>query len=201
MGKIYQKKTGFMRNLESTSDVIYCNECIPRPQRKNKLGLEVDMAGLDVFRIARYEAIFIRSEDLFNMSDRILQIVLRSNVVITERNDRAPLLEIFEKLAAKILEDKKWKDCATCRFVLIESADFELGKKFLAGEKLNQVKTRGSLLTSICQRVEIAQKRIKNFDENHGFITKFLAEPGQRYEDFASQTVQNILKDEIAKDF
>ena len=120
------------------------------------------------------------------MSDRTLQIVLRSNVVITEKNDRAPLLEIFEKLAYKILEDKKWKDCASCRFILIESAEFEQGRKFLAGERLNQPKTRGSLLTQICQKVEIAQKRIKNSEENHSFITKFLAEPNQRYEDFAS---------------
>jgi hypothetical protein len=172
---------------EEDKDDIYCNVSLPKPQRKNKLGLEVDINGLDVFRIARYEAIFIRSEDLFSMSDRVLHLVLRSNVVVTERNERAPLLEIFEKLAAKILEDKKWKDCASCRFLLIEAADFENGKKFMAGEKLNHVqKTRGTLLTSICQKVEIAQKRIKNYEENHSFITKFLSEPTQRYEDFAS---------------
>lgn len=104
---------------------------IPKPQRKNKLGLEVDINGLEVFRIARYEAIFVRSDDLLTMSERVLHIILRSNVVITEKNDRAPLLDIFEKLATKIREDKKWKDCASCRFLLIEAADFENGKKFL----------------------------------------------------------------------
>ena len=101
------------------------------------MGLEVDFNTLDVFRIARYEAIFIRSEDLLSMSERILMTILRSNVVITDKNENAPLFSIFEKLAGKILGDKKWKECATCRFILIESADFELARKFLAGEKLN----------------------------------------------------------------
>jgi hypothetical protein len=68
----------------------------------------VDIHSLSIFRIARHDAIFIRSEDLYTMSEHILGTLLMSNVVIIDKNVNYPLLDIFAKLAETILADKRW---------------------------------------------------------------------------------------------
>lgn len=67
--KASQMKTGYMRCLECTSDVFFCNECKPMPQVRHKMGLDVGINTLSVFRIARHEAIFLKSENLMLMTD------------------------------------------------------------------------------------------------------------------------------------
>ena len=65
--KAAQKKTGYMRCLESTSDAFYCNECRPNPQVKRNMGLDAALSSintLSIFRNARNEAVFLKSEDL-----------------------------------------------------------------------------------------------------------------------------------------
>ena len=166
------------------------------------MGLDVGINTLSVFRIARHEAIFIKSEDLLALNDTMLTLMITSNTIIIEKNTRAPLLTILENLAKKIETDKKWKACATCRFLVVEEADFQKACAFIRGEKVNQKQqSRGSLLTKICNKVEIAQKRVKNADATHAFVTKFLQDKTQPYDDFKSQTVENILREEIARDY
>lgn len=113
-----------MRCLECTSDVFFCNECKPMPQVRKNMGLDVGINTLSVFRIARHEAIFIKSEDLMNMTDTILTLMITSNIIILDKNPSAPLLTILANLAKKINADNRWKECATCRFILVEPADF-----------------------------------------------------------------------------
>ena len=84
--KATQKKTGYMRCLECTSDVFFCNDCKPMPQVREKMGLDAGIHSLNVFRIARHEAIFIKSEDLLAMTDTILTLMITSNVIITEKS-------------------------------------------------------------------------------------------------------------------
>jgi len=190
-----------MKCLDCTSEVYLCNQCTPKPQRKTKLGLEVDIHSLSIFRIARHEAIFIKSEDLATLSEHILGTLLMSNVVITDKNANLPLLVTFEKLAEKILQDKRWKDCATVRFIVVDETAFNSAKKFLAGEKMPPTPTRGTLLTQICNKVDVAQKRIKNPEQAMDFVTKFLKDGAQNYNEFLHSTVPIILKDQIASEF
>ena len=85
---------------------------------------------------------------------------------------------------------------------MVENEDFEKASLFIKGERVNQsAQSRGTLLTKICNKVEIAQKRINNSNATHSFVTKFLQEKSQPYNEFLNQTVENILREEIAKDF
>ena len=165
IAKVSQKKTGFMRCAECTSDVNYCNECRPRPQVNFKKGVEITLHTLGVFRVARSEAVFVKSADLLAMSDRTLAMLLTSNIIITEKNDNAPLVDILANLAAKITEDNKWCCAAKCRFILVSAASFTAAANFLQGGKLeapaaDKPKDRGGLITQICKKVTIAKKRL-----------------------------------------
>lgn len=126
--------------------------------------------------------------------------LLKSNIVITEKNDALPLIKFFEELGKKILSSKIWKDCALCRFLLIDATSFESAKKFFAGENASAPKSRGALLTQICNKVEIAQKRIAEPEKTLKFVSKFLKDLDVAYNEFLTANVPNILKDEIATD-
>ena len=200
--KVSQKKTGYMRCLECTSDVFYCNDCKPMPQVRQKMGLNAGIHTLNVFRMARHEALFVKSEDILLMTDTILTLMINSNVIITDKNSNAPLLTILENLGKKIESDNRWKESATCRIIVVEDADFQKACQFIKGEKVNQNKdSRGVLLTKICNKVEIAQKRINDGNKTHEFVTKFLMEKNQPANEFKNQTVPSILTEEIGKDF
>jgi len=83
-------------------------QSVPKPQHNTELGLEVSIYSEYFFRIARHEAILIKSEHLATLSEDILGTILMSNVVITDDNQNRPLLTIFEALAEKIISDKRW---------------------------------------------------------------------------------------------
>ena len=200
--KASQKKTGYMRCLECTSDVFYCNDCRPNPQVRHNMGLDVGINTLNIFRMSRHEAIFVKSADLSTLTDSMLTMMINSNIIIMEKSNTHTLESILEKLARKIETDKRWKACATCRFLIVNEEDFEKACAFIRGEKVNVAKeSRGSLLTKICNKVEIAQKRINKADATHAFVTKFLQDKGLPYAEFLNQTVENILREEIGKDF
>ena len=191
-----------MRCLECTSDVFYCNVCRPNPQVRQGMGLDAGINTLNIFRMARHEAIFVKSADLSTLTDSMLTMMINSNIIILDRDNTHTLESILEKLARKIETDKRWKACATCRFLLVDKQDFEKACKFIRGEKVEVAKeSRGSLLTKICNKVEIAQKRINNANATHAFVTKFLQDKNLSYAEFLGQTVENILRDEIGKDF
>ena len=115
----------------------------------------------------------------------MLTMMVNSNVIITNKSEQHSLTAILEALAAKIEKDNKWKFCATCRFVVVENEDFEKASLFIKGERVNQsAQSRGTLLTKICNKVEIAQKRINNSNATHSFVTKFLQEKNQPYNEF-----------------
>lgn len=82
------------------------------------------------------------------------------------------------------MSDNKWKACATCRFILVDAVPYLDATKFLMGESVVKESSRGRLLTQICSRVEIAQKRISSEEDTHSFVTKFLQEKGQGHEEF-----------------
>jgi len=117
--KLTQKKTGYMRCLECTSDVFYCNECRPNPQVRRNMGLDVGINSLNIFRMSRNEAIFVKSAELATLSERILTMMINSNIIIIEQNNSHSLESILEKLAKKIEMDNRWKACATCRFLIV----------------------------------------------------------------------------------
>ena len=132
----------------------------------------------------------------------MLTLMINSNVIITDKHNTNTLCAILEALAKKIELDNKWKACATCRFIVVENDDFMKACSFIKGERVNQsAQSRGSLLSKICNKVEIAQKRINNSNATHAFVTKFLQEKSQPYAEFLNQTVENILREEIGKDF
>ena len=79
-----------MRCLESTSDAFYCNQCKPNPQVKRNMGLDAALSSintLSIFRNARNEAVFIKSEDLIQMTDTMLTMMVNSNVIITNKSE------------------------------------------------------------------------------------------------------------------
>ena len=141
--KVKQKKTGLLKCMEcSNSECYFCNQCFPKPQLNTDYGLEVGIYSECFFRIARHEAILINSEKLATLHEEILGTILMSNVVITD--DKVPLLTIFEALAEKIISDKRWKECALTRFVVVKEVSFNRAKEFLAGEKISGLEnTRG----------------------------------------------------------
>ena len=134
--KTSQKKTGFMRCLECTSDVNFCNDCVPGAPVKTSLPLNVGMSTLGVFRIARHEVLFMSAEDLLTMTDRILTTLITANIIVLDQNAKAPLPKILEALGEKVLIDNKWKACATCRFILVEAVPYLNARKFLMGESV-----------------------------------------------------------------
>ena len=201
IAKVTQKKTGFMRCAECTSDVNYCNGCRPRPQVRSKSGVEVSSHTLGVFRVARSEAIFVKAIDLLAMTDRILAMLLTSNIIITEENDDAKLIDIIANLAERITEDNKWADAAKCRFILVSAASFTASQTFLQGGKLaapaaDKPTDRGGLITQICRKVTIAKKRLQNADTMHAFVTRFLKDKDAKYEDS-----KDILTEMVAQEY
>ena len=191
-----------MKCLDCSQEVVYCNSCVPKPQRKNKVSLTADLiGGFKGFRIARHEAVFIRAADLHSVSDYILGTLRMSNVVVTERNNEYSLEKIMEQLAAKVLGNEKWKQSAQARFIVISPEHFKQVETFLQGGQINNQNSRGSMLTAICSKIEIAQKRINNPDESLSFVTKFLGEKETSYADFLGHNVPTILKAEIGIDF
>jgi len=88
------------------------------------MGLNAGIHTLNVFRMARHEALFVKSEDILLMTDTILTLMINSNVIITDKNSNAPLLTILENLGKKIESDNRWKESATCRIIVVEDADF-----------------------------------------------------------------------------
>ena len=136
-----------MKCLDCGGDVKICNECLPKPQRKKNHGHNATFNSLSVFRAGRNEAIFIKSDELNSLTDKILYTMLKSNIVVTEKNNDLPFDAFFEKLCRKIMSNKMWQDCALCRFLLIEPRSFEAAEKFFAGENVVAPKSRGALMT------------------------------------------------------
>ena len=87
MAKVAQKKTGFMRCYECTSDYNYCNKCRPKLQLNLKAGLTIDINSQALYRLSRHEAVMIKSDDLYALSPRTLATLRMSNVVITDKNE------------------------------------------------------------------------------------------------------------------
>ena len=115
-----------------------------------------------------------------------------SNVVITD--DKLPLLTIFEALAEKIISDKRWKECATTRFVVVKEVSFNRAKEFLAGEKISGPEnTRGQILTKICKYVDVAKDAINDPKRAKNLVCEFLSNLDANSEDFLSNLVPEIL--------
>ena len=70
------------------------------------------------------------------MSDTILTLMITSNVIFTNKSQSAPMLTILEGIAKKIELNNKWKACSTCRFIVVEEADFLKACSFIRGEKV-----------------------------------------------------------------
>jgi len=73
-----------MKCLECTNEIFYCNECRPNPQVRKNMGLDVSIKTLNIYRMSRHEAIFVKSADLSTLTDGMLTLMINSNVIIIE---------------------------------------------------------------------------------------------------------------------
>ena len=120
--KSAQLKTGFMRSTEN-SDTEFCNDCRPKLQVQTKCGLSIGVHSPGPFRLARHEAVMIKSEELKDLSMRALATLRMANVVVTDRSEEVPLPDLLAKLSAKIKEDITWKECADIQIIEVDRQD------------------------------------------------------------------------------
>ena len=198
VGKSAQLKTGFMRCPECSSDTEFCNDCRPKLQVQTKGGLSIGVHSPGPFRLARHEAVMIKSEELGPLSMRALATLRMANVIVTDRNAEVPLPDLLARLNAKIKEDITWKECADVRIIEVDQATYARMAGFIAGAPL-PAGGRGAALTALYHSVEYVQKKIES-DDNLGLITRFL-EPNYNEGTFMSQDIPRIVRAEVQREY
>jgi len=175
-----EKKTGFLRCPESSSNADMCTQCSPKPQVNRKASYTIQHIGSSVYRLPRANCVLIDSKPLTGLSSnqRVLAALRQCNVVITKRMTQEEFGKLLDDLKKKAKDEPYWQPCLETQILQVSAGVFRSMEKFLMGMPAqSNAGERSTMLSHLYQEFDFVQEKILSKEKSLDFVQKFMKLP------------------------